>query len=134
MQNPSEFANRTILIVDDDRFSRALVREICVQLGFGRILLAADGVEALEACRARNPDVVLSDLLMPGIDGLGFLERVRSGRGAAPDRDVPVVFLSGAATEAALKRAMVVGVDRCLAKPPSVDRVRRSLRAALLGR
>jgi CheY-like chemotaxis protein len=128
------FDGKTVLIVDDERFARTLMREICTQLGFFRILMAENGQQALETCRATGVDIVLSDLAMPGMDGLQLLEALRAGDGNPNDPDVPVVFLTGAATEAMLRRAMVVGVDRCIAKPPSIDRVRRSLRSALAAR
>jgi len=65
---------RTVLIVEDERILREAYCKILGQEGF-RVLVAADGAEALEVLDDVSPDLILLDMLMPHMDGLTFLER-----------------------------------------------------------
>jgi CheY-like chemotaxis protein len=66
-------AERTVLIVEDERILREAYRKILSQEGF-RVLVAADGEEALAALDDVSPNLILLDMLMPHMDGLSFLE------------------------------------------------------------
>ena len=65
-----------VLVIDDDRSIRRSLEKFLGDLGYA-VTTAADGQEGLDALDSVNPDVVLLDLGLPGIDGLEFLERVR---------------------------------------------------------
>ena len=77
-----------ILIVDDDRNSRESLSRALARDGY-EILAAENGKVALEVARANEIDLVLTDLKMPGLDGLGFLEGLRVVR-----PDVPAILIS----------------------------------------
>lgn len=77
-----------ILVVDDNASNRKLVATLLVQDGH-RIIEAQDGVDGLEAARAARPDLVISDILMPSMDGFEFVRRLRADPAL---RDVPVIF------------------------------------------
>ena len=99
---------RDVLVVDDDPdMVRLLVR--MVRSGFRRcrIAEAQTGLQALELLRQRRPDVVLLDLLMPGLDGYGVLEQMRSDEHL---RDVPVVVITakGAEDETVTARSLEI--------------------------
>ncbi|HVU73461.1 MAG TPA: EAL domain-containing response regulator [Mycobacteriales bacterium] len=78
----SELGDLTILAVEDNDFQRLAVVRLLEAAGVGRVLQAADGAEGLEVLRsfAVTPDIVLSDVDMPGMDGIEFLRHVAAGR------------------------------------------------------
>lgn len=101
------------LVVDDSRVVRRAARRMLEAQGFA-VSEAEDGQQALEACRAALPDLVLLDWNMPVLDGPGFLRAARAEFG--PDR--PVVVLC--TTEAALERimeALEAGAQEYVMKP-----------------
>jgi two-component system chemotaxis response regulator CheY len=112
MSMPADGA-ATCLVVDDSRIIRRAARGILEGLGF-TVGEAANGAEALAACRAALPRAVLLDWNMPVMDGLAFLRAARAEFG--PDR--PVILLC--TTEAALDRiveALEAGAQEYVMKP-----------------
>ena len=81
---------RRIVVADDSRLMRRLLSDALDRQGFDVVATAADGDEALAACREHRPDALTLDLAMPGMDGIGVLRALREGR-AEP---VPVVVVS----------------------------------------
>ena len=80
-----------ILIVDDDDDIRSVSALAARRLGAWEVLLAATGREALDLARSEQPDVILLDVMMPGIDGPATLAMLRD----QPDtREIPVIFLT----------------------------------------
>ena len=103
-----------ILIVDDDKSSRELLSELVKTNGHTTIT-AGDGATALELIQDVVPDLIISDILMPGMDGFEFCQRIR-----ADDRlsAIPFVLLSGAFLEKKDSEfARSIGVSHFLAKP-----------------
>ncbi len=80
-----------ILLVDDDRDSLTMHRDVLQGAGF-RVETAPDGVSALRLCRTCRPQLVLLDLLMPGMDGGEVLKQLRSDDRT---KTVPVIALTG---------------------------------------
>ena len=74
----------------------------------------ADGQEALEAIRANRPDLILTDVMMPNLDGFGLLRAIRSD---AELRDIPVIMLSARAGEESRVEGLDAGADDYLVKP-----------------
>lgn len=101
-----------VLLVDDNADLRAYVGGILAP--HYTIDAVADGLEALDVARDRRPDVVLSDVMMPRLDGFGLLRSLR----ADPDlRDIPFIMLSARAGEEAAVEGFEAGVDDYLVKP-----------------
>ncbi len=116
----------TCLVVDDSRTVRKAARRILEKLGFA-VAEAGDGAEALAACRAALPQVVLLDWNMPVMDGITFLRRARAEFG--PDR--PAVVLC--TTEAAMDRiveALGAGAQEYIMKPFDEELLRDKFRQA----
>jgi DNA-binding response OmpR family regulator len=115
----------TVLVVDDEERLRELLRGYLTQAGFV-VLLAADGVQALELARERRPDLLILDLNLPRVDGL---EVCRQLRGFS---DAYVLMLTARAEEIDRVVGLEVGADDYLTKPFSprelVARVRAMLR------
>jgi CheY-like chemotaxis protein len=108
---------RTILICEDEAALRELIR---VSLGpaFG-FIEAADGVEALELVKSEKPDVVVLDLMIPGISGLDVLARLRAEEEGGK---LPIVVIS--AWSDARDEAFAGGADRFVLKPFIPDDLR----------
>jgi CheY-like chemotaxis protein len=104
---------RDVLIVDDSEDVRRSLCETLSEHGYSP-RVAADGLEALEAVLLAMPDVILLDLRMPGLDGLGVLEELRK-QGLLPGPRV--ILLSVDADERAFVRAFALGAVEYLTKP-----------------
>jgi signal transduction histidine kinase/CheY-like chemotaxis protein len=101
-----------ILLADDNADMRGYVRRL-----LGRscdVQTAADGQEALESIRAKRPDLILTDVMMPNLDGFGLLRAIRSD---AELRDIPVIMLSARAGEESRVEGLDAGADDYLVKP-----------------
>jgi CheY-like chemotaxis protein len=101
-----------VLVVDDSRVIRGVVREALVEVGLVAVE-AEDGAEALRVFEAEQPDAVISDLQMPGLDG-AELTRVLRERGGA--RRIPIVVLSALDDEPSRKAGLAAGADAWLVK------------------
>lgn len=123
-----------ILVVDDDPTTRVLLGDILGRDGH-EITMATSGEEALVQFAERAPDLVLLDVMMPGIDGFETCERMRR---LDPLEDVPIVMLTGADDYAAIDRAFQARATDFLTKPFKwkllLQRVRYALRTGGLHR
>ena len=117
----------SILSVDDEPDVTALVRFHFSRAGY-EVLTAASGREAIETIRGRHPDLVLVDLMLPDIDGLGLCEIIRQNSATAA---IPIVILTAWATAEARQAGFELGAIDYVTKPFSprdlVDRVARLL-------
>ena len=114
----------SVLVVEDDAETRrALARDLGAR-GY-RVTEAGDGRSALERWEARRPDVVLLDLVLPDIDGLQLIRRIRR------DAATPIVILSGRYEEREKVDALERGADDYVTKPFGVDELVARLRVAL---
>ncbi|HTB12230.1 MAG TPA: ATP-binding protein [Bryobacteraceae bacterium] len=102
-----------ILLADDNADMRDYVRRLLVHSGY-EVEAVADGLTALRSAQARKPDLVLTDIMMPG---LGGFEVLRDLRADAQFRDVPVILVSARAGEEARIEGMYAGADDYLTKP-----------------
>jgi len=120
----------SILAVDDEDSLRAYIVEILEEAGF-RVSTAGDGEEALARMEAATPDLVLSDISMPRMDGYAFYENVR----ARPQWDsVPFVFLTGRGERVDVLAGKERGADDYVVKPFAPDELLVAVRARLARR
>ena len=101
-----------VLVVDDDPTVSDVVRRYLERAGFDRRRWPADGPAALAAFAADRPDLVVLDLMLPGIDGLEVCRRLR-----ADDPDLPVVMLTALGEEADRVLGLELGADDYVTKP-----------------
>jgi serine/threonine protein kinase len=116
-----------ILVVEDDAVMRGhLVRML--ELDDFDLIEAANGREALEMARSHAPDLILSDVTMPEMDGYGLLEALRLDPLTAA---TPFIFLSASSDRIDRRRGMNLGADDYIGKPFSHDEVREAVSARL---
>ena len=106
-------AQKTVLVVDDDRPMRALCRTALEDVGF-RVLEAADGKAALASVRAEPPDLILLDIMMPGISGWEVTSALLADRSTD---EIPIVFISARTELADRMRAFDLGAQNYVTKP-----------------
>jgi two-component system C4-dicarboxylate transport response regulator DctD len=106
--------NPAILVVDDNDDNRVTLSTRLQICGYSSIALAADGKTALERMRADPVDLVLLDILMPGLDGYGVLRQMKSD---ASLRDVPVVMVSAIDDPGSVAKCIELGAVDYLTKP-----------------
>ena len=113
-QPASDDGIATILVCDDDPSLRELVRAV---LGPGyRFIEAADGIEALALAREERPELIVLDVMLPGLSGIEVLEALRGDEGMKAIRVVVITAWSHAEID-----AQVAGADRFVSKPFDPD-------------
>jgi signal transduction histidine kinase len=118
-------ATLTVLYVEDDATTRDLLGRF-LRRRVARLLSAADGVEGLELFRAERPDLIITDIQMPRLDGLTMAEEIRR-----LDPDVPIVVTTAFEQISYLRRAIDVGVDKYVTKPVDTDKLEDAVTACV---
>ncbi len=101
---------------------RKIINTILHALGIHMVYEAVDGADGFEAMRAYNPDIVIVDWEMPGIDGIEFTELIRKASDS-PNPYVPIIFLTSYSGRNHVCRARDAGVTEFLAKPVSASAI-----------
>ena len=114
-----------VLVVEDDRYIRELVAMELEHRGL-EVLCAPDGPSGIEAAGRFRPDVVVLDVMLPGLDGVGVLKRLRAGGSR-----VPVVMLTARDAPADKVHSLDLGADDYLTKPFHVEELLARMRAVL---
>lgn len=121
-------AHETILVVEDEEDICELVSYALARDGF-RVLSAATGEEGLEIAKAKRPDLVILDLMLPGIDGLTVCRILQKDQSTS---SIPIVMLTAKGEEADIVAGLELGAEDYVTKPFSprvlLARVRRILR------
>ena len=103
----------TILCVDDEKHNRDLLRAVLVPRGF-EVVEAADGPQALEAARKHRPDLILLDVMMPGMDGHAVCRAIKDD---PLTRDIPVIMVTSMMAKAERIKSIEAGAEDLLTKP-----------------
>jgi two-component system response regulator HydG len=117
-----------VLVVDDEASARSGLEKLLTQDGY-LVDTAADGSAALAIVAEHPPDLVVTDLRMPGMDGLQLLERLREG-----DRELPVLVVTALGDVSTAVQAMRAGADDYLTKPIDFDALAVVIERVLLRR
>ena len=108
--NPAEFK---LLVVDDVQTNVLLLKALLGKEGYG-ILVANNGQEALEVIRNENPDLILLDVMMPGMDGFEVAERLKSEEFRC---EIPIIFLTALDDTQSIVNGFKLGVGDFISKP-----------------
>jgi len=103
---------RTILIIEDDKFLRELIAQKLIKEGF-EISEAVDGEEGMKKVKEEKPDLVLLDLILPGVDGFEVLARIKEDPVLAA---IPVIILSNLGQKEDVERGLKLGAVDYLIK------------------
>ena len=116
-----------ILIVDDDATTRKLLGLYLKSRGY-EVAYAENGLDGLEKLGTENPNLIISDLNMPFMDGIEFVKTVR----ADPERaHIPILMVTTEADPEERERALAIGVNGYLVKPVTADVVTQNIRHIL---
>jgi DNA-binding response OmpR family regulator len=117
-------ASKTVLVVDDDVKTVELVKLYLNRDGY-RVLAAYDGVGALRLARENHPDLIVLDLMLPGVDGLEVCRSLRS------ESDVPIIMLTARTTDEDKLTGLGLGADDYMSKPFSPRELAARVRTVL---
>jgi CheY-like chemotaxis protein len=101
----------TVLVADDNDVAQRLCRRVLEKAGYN-VLIAVDGLQAVEVALSQHPAMILMDVAMPGIDGI---EAMRQIKAAIPDQ--PIVIASAHSMASDRERFLAAGADDILSKP-----------------
>ena len=116
-QRPASHTKARVLVTDDDRMIRMLVKMLLEKEGL-EVLEADNGAMAIEVARRERPDLVLMDLMMPGLDGFQTIERIRRDISLA---SLPVIVLTSETGSTVERRVLELGADDYVVKPFEAD-------------
>ena len=127
--SPNRFSNLTIVVVEDHDDIRGYLAAFLIRLG-AKVVEATNACEGLQAVKTFRPNIVLSDIAMPGRDGFGLLGEIRSLERDAGG-NVPVIAMTALVTHADRARILDAGFQGCLPKPFGPDKLVATILAVL---
>ena len=101
----------TVLVADDNEVAQRLCKRVLEKAGYG-VLIAADGLQAVDIALKQRPAMILMDVAMPGIDGLEAMKRIKT---EVPT--MPIVIASAHSMASDRERFLAAGADNVLSKP-----------------
>jgi len=116
------------LIVDDSTTMRKIIKLNLTKIGYSNIIEAAHGVEALQKLSTEKIDLIFSDWNMPEMNGLQFLQKVRSQSGY---QDIPIIMLTTVSTQDEVVAALKAGASSYIVKPFTADKLKEKIEAVI---
>jgi signal transduction histidine kinase len=130
--HPVSLQKAHILMVDDEVANTSMIANILHRLGYANLESLSDPALLFEKIESFKPDLILLDLIMPGLDGFQLLEKLRHN---VPANDwIPVLVITGADTTANKRRALAAGATDLLAKPFDPSELNMRIRSILEAR
>lgn len=117
-----------VMVVDDTSVSRALITDALDQMGIRRVRLAKDGAQALQALMAQPAHLVISDMNMPGLDGLGLLKGLREYK---PTSCVGFILITGRADKSLIDRGKQFRLNNFVTKPFTTATLKGAIEAVV---
>lgn len=115
---------KTVLTVDDSRTMRDMLR-LALSGSEYRVVEAVDGLDGLQVLEAEGADVIITDINMPGLDGFGFIERVRLDE---RHQGTPILVLTTESAPEMKARARAAGATGWIVKPFDPEKLKSALR------
>lgn len=132
-RTPVDYGQYSILVIEDQPFVRRTIMQILSQIGFRSIAEADNGETGMQECIRAAPDVIVCDIDMKPVSGLQFLAELRASA-EVRNRRTPVVFLTNHTESEIVKRAMALGVNGFVVKPPSFGALKERVDRLLAGK
>ncbi len=121
-----------ILVVEDDALMRTFTVGTLKRLGIEQIQECEDGTAALRQAKAFQPDLILTDIHMKPMNGLEFVQKLRSMPGASLGQ-IKVIFMSADSSMDTLNATLPLGVSAYIVKPPRLTDLKNKIESALRG-
>jgi two-component system phosphate regulon response regulator PhoB len=118
---------KKILVVDDEEDILTLVEKVLVYEEYA-IFLARNGEELFEIIKDNKPDLILLDIMMPGMDGFSICRRLKA---KPATRDIPVIMLTVLSSRMDINRGIAAGAAAFLTKPFDPEKLNREIKAVL---
>ena len=118
--------NLTVLLAEDNPVNQQLTRTWLEQFGH-RVLTADDGQQALETLKHQQVDLLMLDVMMPGVDGLSVLKALRLTE-EQNGTHLPVVMLTGQALDGDQQRFIALGANGYVSKPVNRDKLEQAIK------
>jgi len=125
--DPSDDRSPTVLVVDDDSSYCTIIRELLVRNGY-QVRLAYGAQQAFDLLQREQPDLILTDLMMPEVDGFTFIKRLRSSPAQA---GIPTIVVSALVLARERAAAAQAGADGFVAKPFSINQLRAAIKLVM---
>ncbi|NUB28021.1 response regulator [Azospirillum brasilense] len=132
-RKPVDYGQYSILVIEDQPFVRRTIMQILSQIGFRSIAEADNGETGMQECIRATPDVIVCDIDMKPVSGLQFLAELRASA-EVRNRRTPVVFLTNHTESEIVKKAMSLGVNGFVVKPPSFGALKERVDRLLAGK
>ncbi|MDD5402220.1 MAG: response regulator [Dehalococcoidales bacterium] len=116
-----------ILVADDDEMSRRLLEAVLTPKGY-EVILAKDGIEALNIALTQAPDLIILDIMMPGMDGYLTLNKIKEDDSTA---NIPVLMITAVGYDYNIKLANQLGASGYITKPIDLAEVRSTVASLL---
>lgn len=132
-----DFSNKHVLLIDDDHLVTRSLQKLLVQDGISNVWIAEDGdkalrmVKELRGTKGRSFDLIISDIRMPGIDGIETIKRARDFISHDRGKESPVIFITGYEGDANVERAKQIGYVDYLYKPLDIKHFLTSVKKQL---
>ena len=120
--------NITILIVDDYESMRRIVKTTLKSIGFSNFIEAEDGATALKILEKENVDLIISDWIMPNMNGLDFLKAVK---GNGKYKNIPFIMVTAEGHKSSVLEAIDAGVNNYIIKPFTSEILHKKIRKVL---
>ncbi len=130
MTQPPPYPGVTVLVIEDERNTRVLIRRMLQQIGIGSVVDAADGKAGLDEAMRTKPTLILCDVHMEPVDGRAFLKMLRSLK-IRQLATTPVIFLTADAQTDTVLFAKEHQVNGYLVKPVSLTQLKTRIDAVL---
>ena len=119
-----------ILVIEDEPAVQTLLKKQLAAHGF-RVTVAGDGLDGLMKLETLKPDLMICDVMMPNLDGMGFVKAIKAHKGT---EKIPVIFLTAKTDPRSMIEGINVGARFYVTKPFQIDDLLSKVRRALSGK
>jgi len=118
----------SILVAEDSLTNQELITSILTEIGH-KSTVVSNGFEALSALQDQRFDAILMDVTMPGLDGIGATEKIRSVAGE--QRDIPIIAVTGNIKAGAREQYLAIGMNDYVPKPVNINELGKAIQRAV---